>query len=84
MAADNRVNSTLEARREAREAEQMMTESVNRMTEVASNCMEIGQKQLALCSSMFHFWGDCYNSAQSAMDRMVGQTHRMSDQMRKA
>lgn len=77
------VNSTLDYRRQER-AEHLVQESVGRIGETTSIALEIYQKQIAFAASIFHYWGDALNAAQTSMGHLIQQTHRTADQVRRA
>jgi hypothetical protein len=81
-AGSGNVNSTLDYRRQER-ADQLMQESVGRISETTSIALEIYQKQIAFTASLFHYWGDTLNAAQTSMGHMIQQTHRVADQVRR-
>lgn len=73
--ADN-PNHTLDQRREQKATEQLMQDSVSRLASVASDGMEVWQKQLALGSTIAGYWADTFHTAQSALGQMINQAQQ--------
>jgi hypothetical protein len=57
MADSPTLNQTLGRRREERAAEQLMQDSVNRLSNIAIDGLEVWQKYLSFGSSIAYYWG---------------------------
>jgi hypothetical protein len=68
------VNHSLDRRREeknVKNVENIVQDSISRMTELTSSQMEVWQKQLALGSQIANYWSDTFNIAQQSFGRMI-------------
>ena len=57
MADSPTLNQTLGRRREERAAEQLMQNSVNRLSNIAIDGLEVWRKYLSFGSSIAYYWG---------------------------
>jgi hypothetical protein len=57
MADSPTLNQALGRRREERAAEQLMQDSVNRLSNIAIDGLEVWQKYLSFGSSIAYYWG---------------------------
>ena len=57
MADSPTLNQTLGRRREERAAEQLMQDSVNRLSNIAIDGLEVWRKYLSFGSSIAYYWG---------------------------
>jgi xylose isomerase len=78
------VNHTLDRRRDEKATEQVMQENVSRMSDLAINGMEVGQKVLGLQASVFNFWADHYSGLQNVIGHMVSTTQKSLEQIKRA
>ncbi len=74
------MDESLSRRREERAAEQLGQETVNHISELTENSLEIWQKQIACMATAAHYLGDSFNAISRAMAQMIQQTERLRDQ----
>ena len=71
MADSPTLNQTLDRRREERAAEQLMQDSVNRLSNIAVDGLEVWQKYLSFGSSIAYYWGDALNAQEASIHQMI-------------
>jgi hypothetical protein len=77
------INSTLDYRRQER-TEQLLHEQAGRIGEMTTVGLEIYQKQIAFSAALLHFWGDTLHGMQNSVGQMISQSHRVTEQTRRA
>jgi hypothetical protein len=74
--ATQNPNHSLDRRREEKATENLMQDSVARLSSVASDGLEIWQKNLAFGSTIANYWADTFKVAQTAIGQMITQTEQ--------
>jgi hypothetical protein len=72
----NTLNQSLDRRREEKAAEQLMSDSVNRLSHLAVDGLEVQQKILSFWSGVAYYWGDSLNATQSSINQMIQSVQR--------
>ena len=72
--ADNNpstLNQSLDRRREEKAAEHLMNDSVNRLSHIAVDGLEVWQKYLSFGSGIAYYWGDALSATQASINQMI-------------
>ena len=65
------LNQSLDRRREEKAAEQLMSDSVNRLSNIAVDGLEMQQKYFSFWSGIAYYWGDSLSATQSSINQMI-------------